>query len=51
MTNVVGCPPEEVKIGMTVEVVFEDLAGIYAAEVSPGEISPDELKKLSRQAR
>ncbi len=26
MTNVVGCPPEEVRIGMPVEVVFEDVA-------------------------
>ena len=25
MTNVVGCPPEEVRIGMPVEVVFEDV--------------------------
>jgi uncharacterized protein len=24
MTNIVGCPPEEVKIGMPLEVVFED---------------------------
>jgi len=26
MTNVVGCPPEEVRIGMPVEVVFEDVS-------------------------
>ena len=25
MTNVVGCPPEDVRIGMPVEVVFEDV--------------------------
>ena len=25
MTNVIGCPPEEVRIGMAVEVVFEDV--------------------------
>ncbi|MHB1420296.1 MAG: Zn-ribbon domain-containing OB-fold protein [Bacillota bacterium] len=25
MTNVVGCPPESVKVGMPVEVVFEDV--------------------------
>ena len=24
MSNVVGCPPEQVKIGMSVEVTFED---------------------------
>jgi uncharacterized OB-fold protein len=24
VTNVIGCAPEEVKIGMPVEVVFED---------------------------
>jgi uncharacterized OB-fold protein len=24
MSNVVGCPPEKVKIGMSVEVTFED---------------------------
>ena len=26
MSNVVGCPPEEVRIGMPVEVVFEDVS-------------------------
>ncbi|HUK40760.1 MAG TPA: OB-fold domain-containing protein, partial [Candidatus Acidoferrales bacterium] len=26
VSNVVGCPPEDVKCGMPVEVVFEDLA-------------------------
>jgi hypothetical protein len=25
MTNVVGCPPEQVRIGMPVEVVFDDV--------------------------
>jgi len=25
MTNVVGCPPEQVRIGMAVEVVFDDV--------------------------
>ena len=25
MTNIVGCPPEDVRIGMPVEVVFEDV--------------------------
>lgn len=25
MTNVVGCPPDQVRIGMAVEVVFEDV--------------------------
>jgi uncharacterized OB-fold protein len=25
MTNIVGCEPEEVHIGMEVEVVFEDV--------------------------
>ena len=24
MTNIVGCPPEEVKVGMAVKVVFDD---------------------------
>ena len=26
MSNVVGCPPEEVRIGMPVEVIFEDVS-------------------------
>jgi len=26
MTNIVGCPPDRVRIGMSVEVVFEDVA-------------------------
>ena len=25
MTNIVGCPPEDVRIGMAVEVIFEDV--------------------------
>jgi uncharacterized OB-fold protein len=25
MTNIVDCPPEQVKIGMPVEVVYEDV--------------------------
>ena len=25
LTNVVGCPPDQVKIGMPVEVTFEDV--------------------------
>jgi hypothetical protein len=26
MTNVVGCPPEQVRIGLAVTAVFEDVA-------------------------
>ena len=26
LTNIVGCDPEEVKIGMDVEVIFEDVS-------------------------
>ena len=25
MTNIIGCPPDQVRIGMPVEVVFEDV--------------------------
>jgi len=28
-SNIIGCPPEEVKIGMPVEVVFEDITEEY----------------------
>ena len=45
VSNVVGCPPEEVKIGMKVEVIFEDSAGLYAAEVSAGEMSRVDCRK------
>ena len=27
MTNIIGCPPDEVRIGMAVRVVFEEYAG------------------------
>ena len=37
MTNVVGCPPDQVRIGMAVEVVFEDVTPeITLAKFRPG---------------
>ena len=39
VTNVVDCPPEEVKIGMDGRSNLRRLAGLYAAEVSAGEMS------------
>ena len=35
VTNVVDCPPEEVKIGMAVEVVFEDLPDYTLPKFQP----------------
>jgi len=32
---VVGCPPEEVKIGMNVEVIFEDLPDYTLPKFQP----------------
>ena len=37
LTNIVGCAPDDVRIGMPVEVVFDDVdARGDAAEVPPG---------------
>ncbi len=36
MTNIVGCAPEKVAIGMRVEVVFED----WTAEISIAKFRP-----------
>ena len=39
LTNIVDCQPDEVKIGMPVEAVFEDVTPeVTLAEVSPGEV-------------
>ena len=36
MTNIVGCPPEQVKIGMPVQVTFED----WTEEISVPKFKP-----------
>ena len=39
LTNVIDCQPEQVKIGMPVEVVYEDVTPQGdAREISPGEV-------------
>ena len=39
LTNIVDCPPEQVKIGMPVEAVFEDVTPeVTLAQISPGEV-------------
>ena len=38
LTNIVDCPPEQVKIGMPVEAVFDDVTPGDAREISPGEV-------------
>ena len=35
VTNVIGCAPEEVKIGMNVEVIFEDLPDYTLPKFQP----------------
>jgi uncharacterized OB-fold protein len=35
MTNIVGCPPEEVRIGMRVKVVFEHREDVYLPLFEP----------------
>lgn len=37
MTNVVGCPPEEVRIGMSVRVVFEQHEDVWIPLFEPAE--------------
>ena len=34
-TNIIGCPPDEVAIGMAVEVVFEEYDGIWLPFFQP----------------
>ena len=41
ITNVVGCDPDEVRVDMSVEVVFEDLAdGVVLQAFRPRESPP-----------
>jgi uncharacterized OB-fold protein len=35
VSNVVDCPPDDVRIGMAVEVVFEDLADYTLPKFRP----------------
>ena len=35
MTNIVGCPPEDVRIGMPVEVVFDEYEDVYLPMFRP----------------
>ena len=39
ISNVIDCPPEQVKIGMAVEVVYEDNQGYNLTEISADEVS------------
>lgn len=35
MTNIVGCPPEDVRIGMTVQVCFEEHEDVFVPIFAP----------------
>ena len=40
-TNVVGCPPDEVSIGMPVRVVFEQHGDVWFPLVTPADVSSE----------
>jgi uncharacterized OB-fold protein len=40
MTNIVGCPPEQVKIGMPVQVEFREQGDVYAPVFGPSKAPP-----------